>query len=75
MEEKAEELRIGRDSVIARGPRGMEIAREVERRREWMRLARVGLAAALLVALVGLGVDAMLVAAVSSAFTRMAAAW
>jgi hypothetical protein len=73
--EKPEELRIGRDSLIARGPRGIEIAREIERRRQWMRLAREGLAAAVLVALVGLGFDAVVVTSAVAAFTRMAAAW
>ncbi len=70
-----EELRIERHALMARGPVGMEIAQEIERRRAWMRLALAGLAAVVLVALIRVDVDATVVATVVAALTRAAAVW
>lgn len=75
MEEKLEELRIERHGLIARGPLGMEIAREVERRRAWMRLALAGLAAGVFLTMVSLDVDAVVVATLAAALARVANAW
>lgn len=75
MEENLEELRIERHGLVARGPLGMEIAREVERRRAWMRLAVVGLAVAVFIGLVSFGVDTIAVATIAAALARVVAAW